>query len=785
MAQHWIFQANPKRYDIDAALQSISDIAWRVPQFTGEIQPGDIAVIWRAGREAGVVGVGRVVSTPAVQTIGEEEQPYAAPDEDAIGETTRVVVRIRPCDWVPKEQVAALGSMGDHPIITAPMGSIFRLSPEQWEALAGLLPEPPSSPSDISNQTLPKPFAWGDRRKSIFSLPGSYEALVDTLGRILGHVESHRPGRDDAASWMKEEFDVPELRAVRILGFLQSVSLIRSEAGRLEPTPQAAHWLEDPDNLFLLALLHSRAQFVGEMLAALQEPRTSQQLLDYANDQYDARWTTRAQIDRRRGWLQSTGAIAIDGQGRLQITEQGRSILAQLQLSPPVSRGHAMPEPSVQEASASSESTAQPRSQTETANIPPAPSNAQRADRLAKRLLETAHDANDPDAFEQTIAACFDFLGFHSEWLGGAGKTDVLLKANLDSRDRYVVIVDAKTTSRDAVRDGQIDWVTLQEHRNKYQADHAAIVGPAFQGDRLAERAKSYGVSVIEAADLAALCRQHARVPLGLDAYRDLFRLGDISGTDAVAEHGEEFERWLVLAERVYHLIEQLEGDEGALSARDLYWNLRGSPGGESDGFSDDDIAAVLETLSSQPIGILRRRDGGFSSIGSSRTAAQRLRRLADLIQGIRDEPNSTDAPPTNPPDEPAASSGEYDPDVGPTVAMPEPLELEMPHKKRIVFDAGIKPEGGSLSEVAKKLSCTIGNIRQHLAQIRDQYGYQYRTKGDRFWITRGPGNGSSGKGSPPDPDRSDPAKVKKYREALKRQHTDASKNVRWRPVKK
>jgi len=41
----WFFQANPAQYDIDAALAVVDRIWWRVPQHTGEIQVGDIAVL--------------------------------------------------------------------------------------------------------------------------------------------------------------------------------------------------------------------------------------------------------------------------------------------------------------------------------------------------------------------------------------------------------------------------------------------------------------------------------------------------------------------------------------------------------------------------------------------------------------------------------------------------------------------------------------------------------------------------------------------------------------------
>ncbi len=58
----WIFQANPLHFDIDDALKSLDRIWWRVPQHTFHIHVGDIVVIWRSGKAAGIVGMDRVVS---------------------------------------------------------------------------------------------------------------------------------------------------------------------------------------------------------------------------------------------------------------------------------------------------------------------------------------------------------------------------------------------------------------------------------------------------------------------------------------------------------------------------------------------------------------------------------------------------------------------------------------------------------------------------------------------------------------------------------------------------
>ncbi|MGC2185261.1 MAG: EVE domain-containing protein, partial [Terriglobales bacterium] len=58
--RYWIFQANPKYYDIDSALKRLSEQTWLVPQSHKQIQVGDTAYIWRSGQDAGIIAVASV-----------------------------------------------------------------------------------------------------------------------------------------------------------------------------------------------------------------------------------------------------------------------------------------------------------------------------------------------------------------------------------------------------------------------------------------------------------------------------------------------------------------------------------------------------------------------------------------------------------------------------------------------------------------------------------------------------------------------------------------------------
>ena len=60
----WVFQANPKRFDLLQALQDSSAETWSVNQHRQDIQPGDRVWFRVTGPDAGIYAIGRVTSVP-------------------------------------------------------------------------------------------------------------------------------------------------------------------------------------------------------------------------------------------------------------------------------------------------------------------------------------------------------------------------------------------------------------------------------------------------------------------------------------------------------------------------------------------------------------------------------------------------------------------------------------------------------------------------------------------------------------------------------------------------
>ncbi|MCD7441886.1 hypothetical protein K4B79_27130 [Streptomyces lincolnensis] len=87
-----------------------------------------------------------------------------------------------------------------------------------------------------------------------------------------------------------------------------------------------------------------------------------------------------------------------------------------------------------------------------------------------------------------------------------------------------LIIVDAKSSASGLIREQQVDFDTLREHKKKHEADQVAIVGPSFTENRIKKRAAEHGVALISAEFLADVLRRQSDTPL---APHDLVGLFD------------------------------------------------------------------------------------------------------------------------------------------------------------------------------------------------------------------------------------------------------------------
>ena len=71
----WIFQGNPKYYDVINAVNDLETITWAVNQYTKQIKKDDKAFIWMSGSGGGIIAVGTILCDPKI-TQPDLEDPY-------------------------------------------------------------------------------------------------------------------------------------------------------------------------------------------------------------------------------------------------------------------------------------------------------------------------------------------------------------------------------------------------------------------------------------------------------------------------------------------------------------------------------------------------------------------------------------------------------------------------------------------------------------------------------------------------------------------------------------
>ena len=142
----WIFQGNPKEFDIDGYLAlGPSEITWLVTRYGSEIQPGDVVYIWRSSGgskdKAGIVARATVVTEPANMP----DDPAAAPfwkSDAPIGANTRVTLRVdgvaNSREFIKRDWLVDDPACSELLIIRQPAGTNFPLEPREAERLRNL-----------------------------------------------------------------------------------------------------------------------------------------------------------------------------------------------------------------------------------------------------------------------------------------------------------------------------------------------------------------------------------------------------------------------------------------------------------------------------------------------------------------------------------------------------------------------------------------------------------------------------------------------------------------------
>lgn len=125
---YWIFQAIPKRYDLQEKLVEGIKVTWYATRNRSQMSPGDIVFFWLGGPEniRGIYGWGRLASSP-----------YIKPEWDSYGVDVMYEKRLE--SHIPVGKIKSIFDLQDLLILRAPQATNFLLSPKEAHAIANLI----------------------------------------------------------------------------------------------------------------------------------------------------------------------------------------------------------------------------------------------------------------------------------------------------------------------------------------------------------------------------------------------------------------------------------------------------------------------------------------------------------------------------------------------------------------------------------------------------------------------------------------------------------------------
>lgn len=137
----WMFQGNPKRYDIVRAIEDLDKMTWAVSQYNHQIRKGDKVYIWKSGKDGGIISSGTILCDPETKQPNLNDQyargtplntkPYLAVDIQIEKKLTDKMVARQ--TLLSDERTKKLE------ILTFPRGTNFRVTEEEATVIESII----------------------------------------------------------------------------------------------------------------------------------------------------------------------------------------------------------------------------------------------------------------------------------------------------------------------------------------------------------------------------------------------------------------------------------------------------------------------------------------------------------------------------------------------------------------------------------------------------------------------------------------------------------------------
>ncbi len=429
------------------------------------------------------------------------------------------------------------------------------------------------------------------RKMGFGYFPGKLNDFDKTLLAFLSQV-ANDSSIENLYSFTREKYSIKDSSVKSALNTISLLGLMERKTNSSYAVTDLGHaYIDNSDMLSLLPLFQLRYLFFFELLLELEDNNLSvKELATIAKVSYGFDKDNTVEINNRLVILKQAKLVINVSAEKLTLTHRGKLLLDKYASVFGIEKRHIK-------------------------NI-----TVEQTDNkdILSELRTASKDSYNPDRFEKIVRDYFEAIGFEAQWLGGSGKTDVLIKTKGLSADSFVVTVDAKATQSSAVTDSLVDFDTLKEHQKKHDSDYIAVVGRDFN-ERVIKRAKEHRVVLFDLETLEKMLNINQETPLKISSYRKIFEQSGKADLSVLDKEVQDMKNiGLLLIGVMQRLVDECDDPvtKGQLSVRDLYMSLRNSP----DFIISpriEEIETVLGFLSSPIIGCVAKEKDFYYATGS------------------------------------------------------------------------------------------------------------------------------------------------------------------------
>jgi len=209
----WIFQGNPKYYDVVGAVEALDKLTWAVNQYPKQIKNGDKAYIWVSGSDGGIIASGTVLCDPKMVKPNHAD-PYNRGDALKSEPFLAVEIGIErklTLEIVPRAVLLVDERTKQLEILTYPGATNFRVTKVQEEVIESIID---GTYERVPAVDTPKEEVVSKRRYWLYS-PGEQARMWDEFSSDgimgigwddLGDLTQY-DSKTDVKAAMKQKYD--------------------------------------------------------------------------------------------------------------------------------------------------------------------------------------------------------------------------------------------------------------------------------------------------------------------------------------------------------------------------------------------------------------------------------------------------------------------------------------------------------------------------------------------------------------------------------------------------